>query len=101
MPECGPDYFNQFQGFGITAFDAASGSIISHNKLLVNDVGILIGGNECCKIEHNKLADNLFFGIIVQDGDHTVSFNKISGGKVGVAAVAVFADATATLDHVK
>jgi len=97
-----PDYFNQFQGFGITAFDAASGSVISHNDVFNNEVGILVGGNsECCKVDRNKLTDNHFFGIVIQDGNHTVSYTKISGGNVGVAAVAVFADATATLDHVK
>lgn len=50
---------------------------------------------------HNKLTDNPFFGLMIVDGNHTVSFTKISGGDVGVAAIATAVDTVATLDHIK
>jgi nitrous oxidase accessory protein NosD len=101
VPECGSDYLNQFQAFGITAFDAATDSTISYNDLFNNEVGLLVGGNsDCCKVDHNKLTDNHFFGIVIQDGEHTISNTKISGGNVGVLAAAFSVDTVATLDRV-
>jgi parallel beta-helix repeat protein len=99
---CGPDFVNQLQSYAIVTFDAGAGTIISHNKISNNDGGIfLIGSSGCCKVERNKLTDNQFFGIVIQDGEHTISYTKISGGNVGVLAAAIFADTIATLDHVK
>ena len=63
-----------------------------------NDAGIGVGGNSgCCKIDHNVLKDHRFFGITIFDGDHTSSRDKISGGDVGVAAIATSANTIATL----
>jgi hypothetical protein len=42
------------------------------------------------------LTDNRQFGILIQDGRNQTAKNEISGGNVGVAAVAVNADAVAT-----
>ena len=39
----------------------------------------------CCIIDHNKLTDNRFFGIVIEDSEHTISNTKIFGGNVGVA----------------
>ena len=98
---CGPDFFNQFQGYGIIV-DSALGSIVSNNYVSNNDVGIgVFGTSGCCIIDYNKLTDNRFFGIIVSDGEHTISNTKIYGGNVGVAAVAITANTIVTLDHVK
>jgi parallel beta-helix repeat protein len=97
-----PDFVNQLQSYAIVTFDAGAGTIIAHNKISNNDGGIfLIGSSGCCKVERNKLTDNQFFGIVIQDGEHTISYSKISGGNVGVLAAAIFADTIATLDHVK
>jgi parallel beta-helix repeat protein len=101
-PACGPDFVTQFQGYAIVTFDAGAGTIISHNEIFGNDGGIfLIGSSGCCKVDANKLKDNRFIGIVVQDGDQKVSYNKISGGNIGVLAAAIFADTTATLVHGK
>jgi parallel beta-helix repeat protein len=98
---CGPDFFNQFQGYGIIV-DSAPGSILSNNYVSNNDVGIgVFGTSGCCIVDYNKLTDNRFFGIIVSEGEHTISNTKIFGGNVGVAAIASNADTVATLDHVK
>jgi hypothetical protein len=37
---CGPDYVNQFQGFGILVDSSAHGTIVSNIKVLNNDAGI-------------------------------------------------------------
>jgi parallel beta-helix repeat protein len=94
---CGPDYFNQFQAFGI-AFEGEKGSIISNNEVLNNDVGIGASfSSGCCKISDNVLKNNRFFGITIQDGKYTSREDKISGGNVGVAAIAISASTVATL----
>jgi parallel beta-helix repeat protein len=99
---CGPDFLNQLQAFGIVADSSGNGSVISNNYISKNDGGIaLVGESGCCLVEKNKLQDNRFFGITVVDGDHTIANTKILGGKVGTAAIAFSANATATLDQVK
>jgi hypothetical protein len=101
-PACGPDFFNQIQAFGIAAPEADAGTVISYNDVSNNDIGIGVFFNSgCCKIEHNKLTDNRFFGSVIGEGDHTISYTKIYGGIVGVAAVATSVDTVVTLDHVK
>lgn len=94
---CGPDPVNQFQTAGILTFQAAQRTVISENAFSKNDVGVyLIEGDGCCRTNENTLTDNRYFGIVIQDGRNTTSENEISGGNVGVAAVAVSADAVAT-----
>jgi len=75
--------------------------VISYNDVSSNDGGIAVAGNSgCCKIDHNVLTNNRFVGVVVQDGEHTISNTKISGGNVGVAAIAFSVDTVATLDRV-
>ena len=85
------------------AVNAGVDSIVSNNDVSNNDVGISVTGeqSECCIIDHNKLTDNRFFGVVVADSEHRISNTKIFGGKVGAAAIATFANTTTTLDHVK
>ena len=100
-PLCGPDYSTEFQGFGISPVEAGSGSVISYNEVSNNDVGLgVIGNSGCCKIDHNILTNNRFFGVVVQDGEHMISNTKISGGNVGVLAAAFEVDTVATLNRV-
>ncbi|MGE5661418.1 MAG: hypothetical protein ACM3X1_04150 [Ignavibacteriales bacterium] len=47
------------------------------------------GSRGCCKVDHNTLTNNRFFGIVIVDSEHIISNTKISGGKVGVAATAI------------
>ncbi|HEX5186453.1 MAG TPA: right-handed parallel beta-helix repeat-containing protein, partial [Nitrososphaeraceae archaeon] len=102
VPACGPDWFNQLQAFGIITQGAGGGSVIAKNYLSDNDAGIgIVEGSGCCLIDHNKLTDNHIFGIVIADGEHTVSNTKIFGGQVGAAAAALFYNTTATLDQVK
>lgn len=99
-PACGPDFFNQLQSFGIATVGAAAGTIISNNDVSNNDVGIGVFLNSgCCIISANKLTDNRFFGLIISDSKQTSSNDKISGGNVGVAAIAFSANTVATLVH--
>lgn len=98
LSSCGPDYVNQFQGFGIIVDSSADGTIVSQNEASNNDIGIgTIEGSGCCKINNNILNNNQFFGLVVQDGKQTSSLDKISGGRVGVAAVSFEAGAVAKL----
>jgi hypothetical protein len=100
-PNCGPDFFTQFQGIGILAADAAPGSVFSRNTISGNDVGLALAfGSGCCQTSQNTLRDNRFFGVLVVDGSHTLSQTTISGSAVGVAAIAFGADAIATLQQV-
>jgi parallel beta-helix repeat protein len=93
---CGPDPLLD-RAAGITLFQAQRGTIISGNHFSNNDAGVwLIEGNGCCRTSENTLTDNQQFGIIIQDGSNQTSRNEISGGSVGIAAVAINANAVAT-----
>ena len=94
---CGPDYFTQFQIAGITA--GGAGTVITQNLLYGNQVGIY--AFDTAQISHNTLADNDYFGLLLDSGSFTVSHDRISGGFGGVWVVATFADTTAVLDKVK
>jgi parallel beta-helix repeat protein len=98
---CGPDWFNDFQAFGIVADTAAKESVIADNFVTNNDAGISIAVNSgCCIVDQNTLKDNRFFGIVIEDSENIISNTKIFGGNVGAAATANFANATANLDRV-
>ena len=100
-PNCGPDFFTQFQGIGILAADAAPGSAFTRNTITGNDVGLAVAfGSGCCQMSQNTLRDNRFFGVLVVDSSHTLSQTTISGSAVGVAAIAFGSDAIATLEQV-
>jgi hypothetical protein len=100
-PACGPDFFTQFQGFGIVAVAAAPGSVFSQNTISGNDVGLAVAlGSGCCQMSQNTLRDNRFFGVIVVDSQQTLSRSTIAGSAVGVAAIAFGANTSATLDQV-
>ena len=102
LPECGPDPFTQVQAFGIAASNAGNGSVIADNYVSNNDVGIgVFGESGCCIVDKNKLTDNRFFGIVIVDGEHTISNTKIFGGQVGASAIAFSSNTTATLDRIK
>lgn len=99
---CGPDFFDQAQAGAIVAIEAGAGTVISHNEVSDNDTGIAVVGNSgCCRVSHNVLQDNRFFGMVLVDGNHTSSHDKISGGNVGVAVVAIAVDTVGTLRHDK
>lgn len=100
-PDCGDDFENQAQGTAIFAVAAASGSSISNNVISHNDLGIALAlSSGCCEVDRNILKNNRFFGIAVIDSSHTISNTKISGGNVGVLAVAFSVKTVATLDRV-
>ena len=94
--------FTQVQAFGIAASNAGNGSVIADNYVSNNDVGIgVFGESGCCIVDKNKLTDNRFFGIVIVDGEHTISNTKIFGGQVGASAIAFSSNTTATLDRIK
>ena len=94
---CGPDFFNEFQVAGIAG--GGAGTVISQNLLFGNQVGIYVG--DTATLSRNLLLGNDYFGIALQDGSFTSSQDRIVGGVGGVAVIAAFADALATLDKVK
>jgi parallel beta-helix repeat protein len=81
MPsDCGPDPINQGQSVGIFTIYADAGTEFSNNNLYNNDVGIyLYSSSGCCTTHHNALTNNRYFGLVIQDGDNTMSHNTISG----------------------
>jgi parallel beta-helix repeat protein len=97
---CGDNPSGQGQSAGVFADNAGPGTVISGNFIAGNDVGIYIfRGSSCCTTAANVVKDNRFFGLILQDGDNTVSDNKVSGGETGIGVVADFVNVTGTLVH--
>lgn len=98
-PVCGPDLITQVQSLGIlVALVSEGGNEISEHQVSDNDVGIhLFASPHCCTISENRVRNNRFFGIVIQDGDGTTSENAISGGQIGIAVVASFEDTVGVL----
>ncbi|WP_405959058.1 right-handed parallel beta-helix repeat-containing protein [Streptomyces sp. NBC_00868] len=96
--DCGPDFFNEFQHAGIVA--DAPGTVVRHNRLIGNQVGIYVAGNEI-DVAHNDIQRSSFVGIALQDGTFTVRKDRIKGGVHGVAVIASVVDTNAVLEGVK
>jgi parallel beta helix pectate lyase-like protein len=97
---CGPDPITQFQAAAIGPVDAGAGTVISYNTLANNDIGLyLYGSPGAIFATHNVMLNNRYFGLAIQDGDSSSSFDRIVGGQVGVGVIADFADTVGTLSH--
>lgn len=96
-PECGTDFFNEIQHAGIGA--GGPGTVIAKNRLSGNQLGIY--AFDAAEISHNKLIDNEFFGMALQDGTFTATKDTVRGGVGGVAAIASSVDTTARLNRVE
>jgi parallel beta-helix repeat protein len=98
LPGCGPDPITEFQQPGIIVESAIPGTTITDNHVFNSDIGIYdIFSPDCCKISGNILADNRYFGIVIQDGNGETRANTISGGQVGIGVVADAVDTIAVL----
>lgn len=104
-PSCGSDPINQFQSSGIGPFFIGeNGAELSNNHVSDNDIGIYqLTSPNCCTISENRVRNNRFFGIVIQDGDGTTLENSISGGEVGIGVVAGAENTVAVLrgDRIK
>jgi hypothetical protein len=97
-PYCGSDPINDVQSTGVLVLPGRPGSQIVDNVLGGNDVGIYqVGSPDCCLVAHNRLVDNRWFGIVVQDGDGSTEANSITGGEIGIGVVADAVDTVAYL----
>ena len=98
---CGEDFFTQFQNAGIGAGGSGPGTVITHNLVFGNQIGLYL--SEADLISDNTLVDNDFFaiGLIGFDGGaFTIRKTTISGGGGGVWAIAALIDTTVVLDRV-
>jgi nitrous oxidase accessory protein NosD len=102
MPDvCGPDFFNQFQEAGIAAGGNGPGTIISHNLLVGNQMGMFL--SEVDEISQNVMVDNEYYGlglVGVDSGSFTVDGGEIRGGAGGIWVTAVLVDMTVVLNQV-
>ena len=97
-PFCGPDPIEQAQGAGILLQSTVPGTTVVGNRIAGSDVGVYdVDSPGCCAIAANRLSDNRWFGIVIQDGDGSAEGNLITDGQTGVGVVADFADTTAVL----
>lgn len=102
MPEvCGPDFFTQFQEAGIGAGGNGPGTVITHNRLVGNQIGMFL--SEVDEISQNVMVDNDYFGlglVGVDTGAFTVNGGQITGTGGGVWVTAVLVDMTVRLNRV-
>lgn len=88
--------------FSISPPGGLAGFSVQEGATLALDSAAISGcTREAMLVSHNTLEDNRFFGMVLVDGDHTSSHDKISGGNVGVAVVAISVDTVGTLLHDK
>ena len=98
-PTCGPDWFTQFQLAGIGAGGWGPGTVVSHNIVFDNHVGLLMGESD--EISHNLLIDNSFFGMGLIDGTFRIEDSIVRGGGGGVWVIAESANSFVELDGVR
>jgi hypothetical protein len=99
--ECGPDFFTQFQHGGIVAGGNGPGTVITHNLVVGNQIGLYL--SEVDEASHNVIVDSEYFAIGLVGFEATpfvVKGGAIRGGVGGVWVTAVFSDMTVVLQHV-
>jgi hypothetical protein len=107
---CGPDPVNQFQDAGVLVdanpspgvppFSVAPlGTVVAENVISDNDTGIyIVFAPACCTIRENRISDNRWFGVTIQDGSNDTQENSIRGGQIGIGVVAGgFSNSVSTL----
>jgi hypothetical protein len=92
---CGPDWFTQFQNAGILAGGWGPGTVVTHNLVFGNQVGMFM--LEADEISHNRMVDNDYFGLGLVDGTFLIDGAQISGGGGGVWVIAQAANSTVVL----
>jgi len=98
---CGDDFFTQFQNGGIVAGGSGPGTVITHNLVFGNQIGLFLSESDV--ISDNILIDNDYFAIALVGFEHgafTIRKTAISGGGGGVWVIAAFIDTTVVLDRV-
>jgi len=83
---CGPNYITQTQGSGILTYESGQGTVIRHNTVEGNDIGILSYGG-IADLMNNVVQNNRFEGMYLSDGTFTSTGNRVSGGNIGIAVV--------------
>ena len=97
---CGFDPINANQAVGILFTFAGSGTRASENRVENSDIGIVqFASPDCCSIQFNRLENDRYFGIVIQDGNGGATENDIVGGQVGIGVVADFIDTTGVLQE--
>ena len=93
-PQSGPDPTVDTQADGILIYNGGSGTIVSRNKVDGNDIGIEAFGPNTI-VSNNTLGfktANRFEGILVDQGNATISGNIIHGGNLGIAVYSYVGD---------
>lgn len=100
--DCGEDFFGVFQHGGIVAGGNGPGTVITHNLVFGNQIGLYL--SEVDELSQNVMRDNEYFGLGLAgftDGSFTVDGGEITGGDGGMWVVAVFVDTTVVLNNVR
>ena len=98
---CGPDFFTQIQEAGISAGGNGPGTVIAHNRLVGNQIGLFL--SEVDSISQNEMVDNEYYGLAlvgVDTGQFMVDGGSITGGGGGLWVTAVLVDMTVRLNKV-
>jgi hypothetical protein len=98
-PDCGPDWFTQFQHAGIAAGGNGPGTVVKNNFVFGNQVGLFLGESD--EISNNLVVGSAFFGYALFNGTISVQGGHVLGGGGGVWLIADEADMTAHFSHVR
>jgi hypothetical protein len=96
---CGPDLIALTQATGIVLYQSGAGTSVTMNTFSANDVGIeLYQADASTVVQYNRVANNRYAGIALEDGTYKASLNVVTGpGNVGIAAVADASSTSVTL----
>ncbi len=87
---CGEDYFATTQSVGILLDDAASGVVVSNNKVSSSDIGVWAGydsqygSSEPESVSNNTLQNNYGYGLLFDSVNGTSTNNYFQNNPVGL-----------------
>ena len=90
---CGFDFFAEIQSAG-GVLEGANGSTFTGNHISGADIGFLNYNSVGSTVAGNTLSDNYDYGLIVADVDGVTKGNTVTGGRIGIVAIAMAQDTT-------
>jgi len=82
---CGPNFYSQYQGFGIQTIQSATGTVVKDNTITKADYGIGVLGDSVSVLS-NKISNSFVSAIITYDESGTIRIigNQLFSSPIGI-----------------
>jgi hypothetical protein len=85
---CGPDFYTQYQGFGIQTIQSAPGTVVKDNTITNTDYGIGVLGDSVSVLS-NKISNSFVSAVIAYDESGTIGIigNQLFYSPIGITTL--------------